>query len=38
MLGSSHEYKKTAAHMAEFTLTAPKDKEVKMTHSVKMQF
>ena len=38
MLGSSHEYKKTDAHMAEFTLTVPRDKEVKMTYSVKMRF
>jgi len=38
MLTSSHEYKKTDARMAEFTLTVPKDKEVKMTYSVKMRF
>ena len=38
MLSSSHEYKKTDARMAEFTLTVPKDKEVKMTYSVKMRF
>jgi len=38
MIGSSHEYKKTNAHMAEFMLTVPKDKEVKMTYSVKMRF
>jgi hypothetical protein len=38
MLASSHEYKKTNAHMAEFMLTVPKDKEVKMTYSVKMRF
>ncbi|MBI5579468.1 MAG: DUF4139 domain-containing protein [Deltaproteobacteria bacterium] len=38
MLSSSHQYKETDAHMAEFTLTVPKDKEVKMTYSVKMRF
>ncbi|MDO9068007.1 MAG: DUF4139 domain-containing protein [Deltaproteobacteria bacterium] len=38
MLSSSHEYQKTDAHMAEFMLTVPKDKEVKMTYSVKMRF
>jgi len=38
MLSSSHEYKKTEAHMAEFTLTVPKDKEVKLAYNVKMRF
>lgn len=38
MLNSSHEYKKTDAHMAEFTLTVPKDKEGKLTYSAKMRF
>ena len=38
MLSSSHEYKKTEAHMAEFTLAVPKDKEVKLTYNVKMRF
>ena len=38
MLSSSHEYKKTDAHMAEFTLTVPKDKEAKLIYSVKMRF
>jgi hypothetical protein len=38
MLSASHEYKKTDAQMAEFTLTAPKDKEVKLTYNVKMRF
>jgi hypothetical protein len=38
MLSSSHDYKKTDAHTAEFTLTVPKDKEVKLTYSVKMRF
>jgi hypothetical protein len=38
MLSSSHEYKKTEAHMAEFMLTVPKEREVKMTYSVKMRF
>jgi hypothetical protein len=38
MLSSSHEHKKTEAHMAEFTLTVPKDREVKLTYNVKMRF
>jgi hypothetical protein len=38
MLSSSQEYKKTDAHMAEFTLAVPKDKEVKLTYHVKMRF
>ena len=38
MLASSHDYKKTDANTAEFTLAVPKDKEVKMTYSVKMRF
>jgi hypothetical protein len=38
MLSASHEYKKTDAQMAEFTLTVPKDKEVKLTYNVKMRF
>jgi hypothetical protein len=38
MLSTSHEFKKTDAHMAEFTLTVPKDKEVKVAYSVKMRF
>ena len=38
ILSSSNDYKKTDAHMAEFTLTVPKDKEVKITYSVKMRF
>ena len=38
MLSTSHEYKKTDAHMAEFTVTVPKDKEVKVTYSTKMRF
>ena len=38
MLSASHEYKKTDAQMAEFTLTVPKDKEVKLTYDVKMRF
>ena len=38
MLGSSHDYKKTDANTVEFTLMVPKDKEVKMTYSVKMRF
>jgi len=38
MLSASHEYKKTDAQTAEFTLTVPKDKEVKLTYSAKMRF
>jgi hypothetical protein len=38
MLGSSHDYKKADANTAEFTLMVPKDKEVKLTYSVKMRF
>jgi hypothetical protein len=38
MLSTSHEYRKTDAHMAEFTLAVPKEKEVKLTYSVKMRF
>jgi hypothetical protein len=38
ILSSSNDYKKTDANTAEFTLAVPKDKEVKMTYSVKMRF
>jgi hypothetical protein len=38
ILSASQEYKKTDAHTAEFTLTIPKDKEVKVTYSAKMRF
>jgi hypothetical protein len=38
ILSSSNDYKKTDASTAEFTLAVPKDKEVKMTYSVKMRF
>ena len=38
MLSASQEYKKTEAHAAEFTLTVPKGKEVKLTYNVKMRF
>jgi len=38
MLSSSQEYKKTESHMAEFTLTVPKGKEVKLTYNVRMRF
>jgi len=38
MLSSSQEYKKTESHMAEFTLMAPKGKEVKLTYNVRMRF
>jgi hypothetical protein len=38
MLSSSHEYAKTEAFTAEFTIPVPKDKEVKLTYRVKMRF
>jgi len=38
MLGSSHEYKKTEAFTAEFTIPVPKDKETKITYRVRMRF
>jgi hypothetical protein len=38
MLNASHEYKKTDAHMAEFTLAVPRDKEAKLTYTAKMRF
>ncbi len=38
MLGSSHEFRKTEAHLAEFDLPVPKDKEVKLTYRVRMRY
>jgi hypothetical protein len=38
MLSSSHEYTKTEAFTAEFTILVPKDKEVKLTYRVRMRF
>jgi len=38
MLTASHEYKKTDAQTAEFTLTVPKEKEVKLTYSARMRY
>jgi hypothetical protein len=38
MLSSSHEYKKTEAFAAEFTIPVPKDQEVKLTYGVRMRF
>jgi hypothetical protein len=38
MLSSSHPYIKTEAHTAEFSIRAPKDKEVKLTYRVRMRF
>jgi hypothetical protein len=38
MLSSSHEYAKTEAFTAEFTIPVPKDKEVKLTYRVRMRF
>ena len=36
--GASHEHRKTEARMAEFALTVPKEKEVKLTYTAKMRF
>ena len=38
MLSSSHEYKKTEAFTAEFTIPVQKDKETKITYRVRMRF
>jgi len=38
MLNSSHEYLKTEAFTAEFTIPVPQDKEVKLTYRVRMRF
>jgi hypothetical protein len=38
ILNPSHDHKKNAAHMAEFTLRVPPDKEVKLSYGVKMRF
>ncbi|HUT84218.1 MAG TPA: DUF4139 domain-containing protein [Thermodesulfobacteriota bacterium] len=38
MLSSSHEYKKTEAFAAEFTIPVPKDQEVKLTYGVRIRF
>ncbi|TFG36707.1 MAG: DUF4139 domain-containing protein [Nitrospirales bacterium] len=38
MLSSSHEYTKTEAFTAEFAISVPKDKEVKLTYRVRMRF
>jgi hypothetical protein len=38
MLSSSHEYKKTGAFTAEFNISVPKDKEVKLTYRVRMKY
>ena len=38
MLSSSHEYKKTEAFTAEFTVPVPKDRETKITYRVRMRF
>jgi len=38
MLSSSHEYKKTEAFTAEFNISVPRDKEVKLTYRVRMRF
>jgi hypothetical protein len=38
MLSSSHEYKRTEAFTAEFSIPVPKDKEVKLTYRVRMRY
>ena len=38
MLSSSHEYKKSEAFTAEFNISVPKDKEVKLTYRVRMRY
>jgi hypothetical protein len=38
ILTSSHNYKKTEAHTAEFTVSVPKDGEVKITYKVRVKF
>ena len=38
ILNSSHDYKKTEAHTAEFRIPVPKDKEIKLTYRVRMIF
>ncbi len=38
MLSSSHEYSKTEAFTAEFNIRVPRDKETKLTYSVRIRF
>jgi hypothetical protein len=38
ILSSSHEYKKTAAFLAEFLVPVLQDQEVKLTYTVRMQY
>ncbi len=38
ILSSSHEYKKTEAFAAEFSIPVPKDKETKLTYRVRMRY
>ncbi|HMK57065.1 MAG TPA: DUF4139 domain-containing protein [Dissulfurispiraceae bacterium] len=38
ILGSSHEYKKTEAFMAEFSVTVPADQEAKLNYTVRMKY
>lgn len=38
MLNASHDYKKTEAFTAEFSIPVPKDKETKLTYRVRMRF
>jgi hypothetical protein len=38
MLNSYHDYKKTEAFTAEFSIPVPKDEETKLTYRVRMRF
>ena len=38
ILSTSHEYKKTEAFTAEFSIPVPRDKEVKLTYRVRMRY
>lgn len=38
MVESSHEYKKTEAFTAEFSVPVPKDGETKVTYRVRMKY
>ena len=38
ILNSSHEYKKTEAFLAEFSVPVPKDQEVRLTYAVRMKY
>ncbi len=38
IIKSSHPYKKTEAHTAEFNIKVPKDKEIKLTYRVRIRY